>query len=177
MDNVCGGHLPEPAEHDGDFNHHRFCLNGAADNGSVFDLRVNNTDLWWFRWLFDALDGKGTANMRSNRGRNTLVALTDWLVQFVGKESMKCLKCEKGVYDAVEVSKCLSCGDIVYTHKQSLKLDKQRRTLDVLRQANEVCRSVYQITARHGKETNWDAFMIMIKKALNEQHKILWDKG
>ena len=65
MDDMCGGHLPEPAEHDGDFNHHRFCLNGVADNGGVFDLQVNNSDLQWFRWLFDALDGKNTANMNS----------------------------------------------------------------------------------------------------------------
>ena len=62
MDDMCGGHLPTPVEHDGDFNHHRFCLNGVADNGGVFDLQVNNSDLWWFRWLFDALDGKNSAN-------------------------------------------------------------------------------------------------------------------
>ena len=66
MDEMCGGHLPVPVEHDGDFNRHRFCLNGVADDGSIFDLQVNNSDLWWFRWLFDALDGRNTANMNSN---------------------------------------------------------------------------------------------------------------
>ena len=62
MDNACVGHLQTPTEHDGGFNHYRLCLNGVADNGGVFDLQVNNTDLWWLRWLFDALDGKNTAN-------------------------------------------------------------------------------------------------------------------
>ena len=32
-----------------------------ADNGGVFDLHVNKTDLDWFRWIFDALDGKKTS--------------------------------------------------------------------------------------------------------------------
>ncbi len=61
MDGMCGGGLPNPVEHDGDFNNYRFCLNGAADNGGVFDLQVNDTDLGWFRWIFDALDGKTTS--------------------------------------------------------------------------------------------------------------------
>lgn len=61
MDGMCCGDLPEPAPHDGDFNNYRFCLNGAADNGGVFDLQVNDTDLGWFRWIFDALDGLKTS--------------------------------------------------------------------------------------------------------------------
>ena len=58
MDAICVGHLPKPEPHDGDENIHRWCLNGAADNGGVFDLQINNTDLWWFRQMFSALDGK-----------------------------------------------------------------------------------------------------------------------
>lgn len=61
---MCAGNLPEPAPHKDDFNTYRFCLNGAEDNGRIFDLQVNNTDLWWFRWLFDALDGKNTAGFK-----------------------------------------------------------------------------------------------------------------
>ena len=61
MDNICGGELPEKQPHDGGFNDYRFCLNGAAENGGVFDLMVNDTDLGWFRWIFDALDGKTTS--------------------------------------------------------------------------------------------------------------------
>lgn len=60
MDYMCVGHLTKFTKHDGDWNHHRLCLNGVSDTGSIFDLQVNNTDLWRFRWLFDALDGKNT---------------------------------------------------------------------------------------------------------------------
>lgn len=67
MDDLCGGHLPAPERHDEDFNHHRLCLNGADSNGGVFDLQVNNTDLFWLRWTFDALDGKQTVHMSSNK--------------------------------------------------------------------------------------------------------------
>jgi len=58
MDAMCVGHLPEPIAHDGDFNQHRWCLNGTSDTGGVFDLQINDTDLWWFRHMFSALDGK-----------------------------------------------------------------------------------------------------------------------
>jgi len=61
MDAICGGQLPAPEPHDGDFNTHRFCINGASDTGGIFDLQVNKTDLWWFRFIFDSLDGKNTA--------------------------------------------------------------------------------------------------------------------
>jgi hypothetical protein len=56
QDAMCAGHLPAPAEHDGDFNTGRLCLNGAADNGGVFDLQVNKSDLYHFRRLFKALE-------------------------------------------------------------------------------------------------------------------------
>lgn len=56
VDAMCAGHLPAPIEHDGGLNTYRLCLNGSADNGGVFDLQINHTDLWWFRSLFDALE-------------------------------------------------------------------------------------------------------------------------
>ena len=55
---VCGGNLPESSEHDGGFNYYRVCL---RSDGEIFDFRVNDTDLDWFRWIFDALDGKKTS--------------------------------------------------------------------------------------------------------------------
>lgn len=58
QDAVCGGTLPGPAEHDDDYNTYRICLNEA---GKVDNYQVNNTDLEWFRWIFDALDGKETS--------------------------------------------------------------------------------------------------------------------
>jgi len=61
MDDICGGELPVPIPHDGVDNTHRLCMNGLADDGGVFDLRVNSTDLDWLRWILDALDGKRTS--------------------------------------------------------------------------------------------------------------------
>lgn len=58
MDGICGGELPRREAHDGDHNTHRLCINCEGD---VFDLQVNKTDLNWFRWVFDALDGKSTS--------------------------------------------------------------------------------------------------------------------
>ena len=58
MDDICGGHLPVPIVHDNDFNIYRLCLNGVADNGGVFDLQVNKTDLFWLRKILDARDKK-----------------------------------------------------------------------------------------------------------------------
>ena len=57
QDALCGGRLPKPEPHDGDENTHRFCIN--ADG--VFPLQVNKTDLGYFRWIFDALDGETTS--------------------------------------------------------------------------------------------------------------------
>ncbi len=58
MDAICGGELPEPSPHEGDINTHRICLN---QGGRIDDYLVNSTDLEWFRWIFDALDGKETS--------------------------------------------------------------------------------------------------------------------
>lgn len=61
QDAVCGGQLPSPVPHDGDLNTHRVCFNGVADDGGPLDVQVNRTDLGWFRWIFDALDGLSTS--------------------------------------------------------------------------------------------------------------------
>jgi hypothetical protein len=58
MDSLCAGELPKPEPHDGDENTHRFCINGAMPKAEVFDLQVNTSDLFWFRWIFSAIDGK-----------------------------------------------------------------------------------------------------------------------
>lgn len=54
-DSMCGGKLPSPEPHNGDFNTHRFCLNGATDDGGVFDLQINKSDRWWFGKMFDEM--------------------------------------------------------------------------------------------------------------------------
>ena len=51
----CVGRLPVPISHEGVDNTHRWCLNGASDNGGVFDLQVNSGDLWNFVVLFDVI--------------------------------------------------------------------------------------------------------------------------
>ena len=60
MDSLCGGALPVPESHNNDYNTHRFCQRDG-DDGNVYDWQVNATDLEWFRWIFDALDGKSTS--------------------------------------------------------------------------------------------------------------------
>ena len=57
-DELCGGKLPKPEPHDGDLNYYRICV---RTDGEIFDLKVNDSDLGWLRWVFDALDGKKTS--------------------------------------------------------------------------------------------------------------------
>lgn len=45
--------------------------------------------------------------------------------------------------------------------------------IDVIKEANEVCRSAYQIASRGGAETNWPPFADRLGAALERQHKIL----
>lgn len=59
QDALCGGQLPKPEEHNGDFNIHRFCI--RFESGEVVDIQANDSDLDYFRSIFDALDGKKTS--------------------------------------------------------------------------------------------------------------------
>lgn len=62
QDSMCGGDLPTPADH-GDakaVNNHRVCIRFEDDNETI-DMQCNNTDLDYFRSVFDALDGKKTS--------------------------------------------------------------------------------------------------------------------
>jgi len=61
QDSICGGGLPVPEPHCGDMNTHRICIKTKE----VFDLQVNVSDLDWFRWVFDAIDGKKTSGLSS----------------------------------------------------------------------------------------------------------------
>jgi hypothetical protein len=47
--------MPKPVNHDGGINTHRFCLKGAAERDTVFDLMVNTGDLWNFERLFEVV--------------------------------------------------------------------------------------------------------------------------
>jgi hypothetical protein len=44
---------------------------------------------------------------------------------------------------------------------------------EALQSANDLCRSAYQIAARHGKETNWDAFINRLDASLKLQQAAL----
>jgi hypothetical protein len=47
---------------------------------------------------------------------------------------------------------------------------------EALAEANEVCRSAYQIAARGGAETNWAAFTTRLEGALERQHGLMYPK-
>lgn len=59
MDDLCSGKLQKPRAHDGDTNTHRICLTGTLPKNKVFDLMVNKSDLYHFRRVLDAIDGRG----------------------------------------------------------------------------------------------------------------------
>ena len=44
------------------------------------------------------------------------------------------------------------------------------KLLAALRDANDLCRSAYQIAARSGQQTNWDTFIAISEKVLKNQH-------
>ena len=55
QDAACVGYLPKPVPHDGDTNIYRLCLCEIFDGEEVFDLQINDSDIYHFRRLFDAL--------------------------------------------------------------------------------------------------------------------------
>ena len=61
MDDMCGGKLPIPTEHEGQFNTHRFCMSCFDGDPHVDFFMVNDNDLQWLRWIFDAMDGMETS--------------------------------------------------------------------------------------------------------------------
>ena len=55
QDAACVGYLATAVPHDGDMNIYRLCLCGVLPNNQVFDLQINDSDIYHFRRLFDAL--------------------------------------------------------------------------------------------------------------------------
>ena len=45
--------------------------------------------------------------------------------------------------------------------------------LDALKNANQICRSAYQIALRDGKDTNWEAFKAQCEKSLEIQMDVI----
>lgn len=69
MDSMCGGELPAEVKETDEFkqlhiNDLRVCLNETHQpppNAKIIDFMVNDSDLDWFRFVYDALDGKKTS--------------------------------------------------------------------------------------------------------------------
>lgn len=65
QDAFCGGALPEPISHNADYNDYRICFCGSeiyqSEGFTGEHYQVNDTDLDYLRWIFDALDGKKTS--------------------------------------------------------------------------------------------------------------------
>ena len=56
---MCGGILPKAEFHDGDYNKYRFCI--RFNDSDIVDIQCNDSDLDYFRSIFDSLDGKKTS--------------------------------------------------------------------------------------------------------------------
>lgn len=50
---------------------------------------------------------------------------------------------------------------------------EEKILFDALKNANEICRSAYQIAAREGKNTNWEAFKNQCEKSLEIQLDVI----
>jgi len=59
QDAICGGILPKPEPHNGDFNTHRVCI--RFSDSDIVDIQINKSDLDYLRSIFDSLDGKKTS--------------------------------------------------------------------------------------------------------------------
>ena len=53
------------------------------------------------------------------------------------------------------------------------RLDAAAPLRSALKEANEICRSAYQVAARSGKETNWPVLTTALGTLLLKQHAIL----
>lgn len=51
-----------------------------------------------------------------------------------------------------------------------------KRLSEALADANEICRSTYQIAERNGAEVNWTPFKERLRRSLNLQHSIMYPK-
>lgn len=55
-------------------------------------------------------------------------------------------------------------------------VDERDKLQMALVEANGLLRSAYQIAARHGEATNWDAFIQQLEKVLNLEHPLVSEK-
>ena len=50
---MCVGKLPNPVQHDDDFNTHRLCIDTRETGHGIFDLQINHTDSWNLKRLLN----------------------------------------------------------------------------------------------------------------------------
>jgi hypothetical protein len=56
----------------------------------------------------------------------------------------------------------------------TMKNKANSKILEALYSANGVMRSMYQIAAREGRDTNWGPFIKALEKELQVQHEIMY---
>jgi len=71
---ICKGVLPCPAPHGDGFNTHRFCLDTRESGHGVFDLQINNTDIFNIKRILSAAQKRVTPeNAKKLIGAVTLI--------------------------------------------------------------------------------------------------------
>lgn len=58
------------------------------------------------------------------------------------------------------------CSDVLAAEVRKLRT--------ALRDANDLCRSAYQVAVREGRETNWPAFRDRLSESLDRQHRVMY---
>ncbi len=87
MDSMCGGALPKEVKETDEFkqlhiNDLRVCLNETHQpppHAKVIDFKVNDSDLDWFRFVYDALDEKRTSWLSTRNERSVARGAVDRL--------------------------------------------------------------------------------------------------
>ena len=58
------------------------------------------------------------------------------------------------------------CSDVLAAEVRKLRA--------ALRDANDLCRSAYQVAIREGRETNWSSFRDCLSESLDRQHRVMY---
>ena len=58
------------------------------------------------------------------------------------------------------------CSDVLAAEVRKLRA--------ALQDANDLCRSAYQVAVREGRETNWNAFRDCLSESLDRQNRVMY---
>ena len=56
-------------------------------------------------------------------------------------------------------------------------MNKKTELVTAFKSANDVCRTMWHIVDREGKDTNWEGFKKILDKELKLQHKLMYKDG